>query len=139
MATLRLDLVYFKNGRPIIVVEAKRRPIPPEFRAPVLEQLRMYSLRLKSEWSLLIDPESARIYKGEALNESAAEIATARVLEAAGIERTDAVGEALLLLAVRRWLARIAEGSEIGTDGLPREFIEAVRDTEEYAQEYALA
>ena len=140
MPQMVADLVLLKEGRPIIVVEAKGRPIPPAFHDAVREQIRFYAQRTESRWSVLVDPASMRVYKGSAVDAPVVEMPTIELLKAVGIGSEYRVGEQLLLTAVDRWLRTLADPSSTGKHD-PRlyELADDMQSVDEVTAEFAIA
>jgi hypothetical protein len=134
---LQADLTLLKHGRPVVIVEAKGRVIPLEFRLPVLEQLRSYARAARAKWSVLVDPEMARIYQGIPDDEPAVEILSSQILATTGLSDVRIVGAAVLLLAIQRWLEEMAENRREDYDQLPAAFVRAVRGVDEFVSNAA--
>ncbi len=101
MSSTTADLVLLQDGHPVIIVEAKSRPIPHDFERAVREQVRMFAGHTGSQWSILIDPVTTMIFQGERTHEPLATIPTEEIIELADLS-SKIVGERLLLIAVRR-------------------------------------
>lgn len=95
------DLLLSKEGRPIVVVEAKARPISPDFEPAVSRQLEAYSTEIGTRWALLVDPKNTRIFR---LNQPIAVLSTEEILGQAFPIQPSIIGEQTLLIAVDRWL-----------------------------------
>lgn len=100
-----------ERGDPIVVVEAKGRPIPQLFSEIRRLQIEMSVRDTRSTWSLLIDPVSARIEQHTGSTAERVQIPTAEILSAAGLSDTDVVGRQVLLLAAERWLRSLRTSS----------------------------
>jgi hypothetical protein len=137
MVTSVADLVLLEQDRPVVLVEAKGRPTPPEFRRAVLVQLQDYATRLNSSWSLLVDPETARIFRGDNLSEPVVTIPTERIVRDASPPDFKVIGERTLLQAIERWLHGLAEYSSLLNDyPALRELAQDIRRTEEWIRDY---
>lgn len=125
----RPDLVIVKQGRPVAVVEAKGRPIPPSFQNAVRHQLRRYVDEAQSRWSILADPEHTRIFRDQELERPWTTLATAEVLAAANIRRGAVIGERVLVDAVDRWVRALSSDHEmLARHPELREFVQDVSD-----------
>ena len=105
-----------------------------------MDQLRSYVRATGSTWSILADPNTIRIFRDEGMDTPVAEIPTASVLEAVGASDVRYVGEAVLLIALRRWLENFINSTNNGfkvADEL-REFVAAVRETNRFEAEYSI-
>ena len=100
----RADLVVFKQGQPVAVVEAKARPVSPPFQQAVLRQLRTFATHTGSRWSILVDPDRMAIFRGTDMTQPWVSLSTREVLLPSSISRSGVVGERVLLEAVDRWL-----------------------------------
>src|SRR5262245_23828589 len=98
------DLVVLKQGRPVAVVEAKARPVPPSFQQAVLHQLRNFAAHTGSRWSILVDPENVTIFRGTNVDRPWITLSTGELLRPTTLSRSGVVGERVLLEAVDRWL-----------------------------------
>lgn len=128
------DLVALKQGRPLLLVEAKGRPVEGEFWEPVQEQMRELAKLSGSDWFVLADPDTIRIYEGADLRK-VAEIPTEDVLAATGISRPEFLGQRLLLVALDRWLPTISNADALGLE----KFAKAIREADEFVTEYRVA
>lgn len=135
----RVDLVLLRQGHPVVVVEAKAHPVPPDFREAVLEQLRLYAMRTNSEWLLAVDPHSALIYSRDSIGVPVAKITTSEIVESAGLPGVTDVGESVLVIAVDRWLRSLPTSAQV-LKRYPElsEFVEALREVDESVREFAL-
>jgi type I site-specific restriction endonuclease len=100
----RADLVVFKRGQPIAVVEAKARPVSPRFQQAVLRQLRTFATDTGSRWSILVDPDRLTIFRGTDMTQPWVSLSTGEVLRPTTFSRSGVVGERVLLEVVDRWL-----------------------------------
>lgn len=125
---IKPDLVFLKQGKPIAVVEAKGRPVPPSFQNAVRQQLLSYVTATSSPWSILVDPEQTTIFRSYEVNRPWTTLSTGEVLQTAAI-RSEAVGERVLLEAVIRWVHGLSRHREI-LDRHPelREFVKDLSD-----------
>jgi hypothetical protein len=133
------DLVLLQQGRPVVVVEAKGRSVPADFRHAALEQLRVFAERTSSQWALLVDPDFALIYSTGRMDVPLAKIPTSEVIESAGLAMVENVGESILLIAVDRWLRSLPKSARL-PERYPElsDFVSALRDVDESVREFAL-
>jgi hypothetical protein len=134
----RADIVVLDQGNPRVVVEAKGRRIRDEFTAPVLAGLRTLVAQTQSEWSLLADPDRVMIFRGVDLAPFAT-LDTSALLSSVGLGNVTHVGEAVLLIALDRWLRQIQRHGLVLEDPALRDFARAVQETDEVASEYLVA
>jgi hypothetical protein len=139
MATDVADLVLLEDGHPVILVDAKRSPAPPEFRSAVAARLQDLTTRLNSSWSLLVDPETARVYRGDNLEDPVATIPTERIVRDASPPDFAVIGQRTLLQAIERWLQRLTVESSL-VDSYPalHDLAQDIARTEEWIRDYAL-
>ncbi len=130
------DLVLLEHGQPLVVVEAKARPVPRAFKSSVLAQLRYFASKTGSRWSLLADPETIRIYQEPELDQPVAEIATQDLLRTVGLSSVEVVGEGVLLMALDRWFKAIAGNGKSGLTPALSDFAHAVRGADETVREF---
>ncbi len=111
----RPDLVILKEGRPLVVVEAKARPIPRRFEDAVLRQLGTYATTCSTPWSILVDPEKTTIFRSEDMTRPWTVLSTGELLQATDFPQSSVVGERVLLRAVDRWVHGLPTRREILT------------------------
>jgi Type I restriction enzyme R protein N terminus (HSDR_N) len=107
----KADLVALREGKPLVVVEAKRRPVPPSFREAVLQQLKDYGEATQSRWLLLADPRSVDIYRNDELEGPKATLDTREILDSTELSSVSIIGESILLLAIERWMRALRQSS----------------------------
>jgi len=131
------DLVLLQQGRPVVVVEAKGRSVPADFREAALEQLRVFAERTSGQWSLLVDPDFALIYSSGSMDVPLARIPTSEIIESAGLATIESVGESILLIAVDRWLRSLPTSARL-LERYPElsDFVSALRDVDESVREF---
>ncbi|CCF84211.1 hypothetical protein [Nitrolancea hollandica] len=136
MSSTIADLVLLQDGHPVVVVEAKPRPIPPDFERAVRAQVRMFAGQTGSQWSILADPVTTMIFQGEHTNEPLATIPTKEIIESADLH-LEIVGERLLLIAIRRWLRSLPQEEQF-LKRFPElaGFVQTVRHGDEFASDY---
>lgn len=134
------DLALLQDGRPLIIVEAKARSIPPAFRRAVLQQLRQSAERSHSTWSLLVDPESVHIYSTANMDAPVATIATRDITELTGLAAAvDVWGERMLLAGVDRWLRRLPNSKDfLKLHPELRNFLETLSAVDDFATEFRI-
>jgi hypothetical protein len=133
----KADLVAMHEGRPLVLVEAKGRPVPESFRNAVLEQLKSYGAATQSRWLLLADPRSIDIYRQDALDAPQATLATDEIVESAALSKVSSIGERILLLAIERWLRELGQGPHF-TSKHPelRDFVHDVAEADDFVREF---
>src|SRR5262245_15343614 len=98
------DLVVLKQGRPVAVVEAKARPVPPSFQQASLNPLRNFSADTGSRLSNLVGSEDVTNFRGTNVDRALITLSTGELLRPTTLSRSGVVGERVLLEAVDRWL-----------------------------------
>lgn len=139
MRTIEPDLVLLKDGRPVVLVEAKGRALAPESLRTALSQLSSYASATHSEWAILIDPEVTRVFLAARIPETAVVIPTRRILAEADLGSVSTIGEAVLVLATQRWLETLSERSDSEPADLPQAFLLAIQGADEYASMFTRA
>ena len=107
------DLLLIKDGRPLVVVEAKTRPISPDFESAVCQPLQAYSTEIGSRWALLIDPKAARIFHD---NKPVETLSTEEILGKPGKPLASGprvIGEQTLLIAADQWLHELPHRDDV--------------------------
>ncbi len=132
-----IDLVALQGGRPLVAVEAKSRPVPDDFRGPVLEQLREGLEATQSRWAVLAAPDRVEFYRHDDLEQPRASIPSEEILRAAGLEDSPVVGEALLTTAMERWLQRLRSDHAFGARyPALKDFFELARRADDVVRDF---
>jgi hypothetical protein len=139
MRVLKADLVLFAEGRPLLLVEAKSGLIPARLHATAIEQLRSLAERVRPAWTMLIDPETARIFRGVDVDHVYGSIPTSEIVALAGLGDVSTLGEYTLRLAVERWMQAVAAGSTSQSCGSLADFMADLKRIDDAIQEYAIA
>ena len=105
----RADLVAFREGRPIVVVEAKGRPVQARFHRPVVEQLSTFSTSVNSPWLFLVDPQTTQVFRSIDGTRPVATISTREILQEEMPNQMNVIGEKTLLFAFDRWLLSLPQ------------------------------
>lgn len=135
-----IDLVALQGGRPLVAVEAKSRPVPDDFRGPVLEQLREGLEATQSRWAVLAAPDRVEFYRHDDLEQPRASIPSEEILRAAGLEGVAAVGKGILTLAMKRWFGQL-QSEHAFSDRYPSlaEFFETARRADSVIEDFGAA
>lgn len=139
MRVLKADLVLFAGGRPLLLVEAKSRLIPEWLHSAAIEQLRSLAERLRPAWTMLIDPETARIFRGVEVDNVYGSIPTHEIVELARLGDVLTLGEHTLRLAVERWVQAVAAADTSQSCGSLADFMADLKRIDDAVQEYAIA
>jgi hypothetical protein len=106
-------MVLGSEGRPVVAVEAKSRPVPDNYESVVREQAGMYTSETGTPWAVVIDPANIRVFRAGDGASPVMMLSTEEALRAAFPERRPPViGEQLLLFVVPRWLHGLAGDRE---------------------------
>lgn len=130
---LRPDLLFTKAGQPVVVVEAKARPVSREFEIPVRQQLKRFSVSTGSPWALLVDPKDTWLFHSRDMEHPVTRLSTEDFLGEAFPARPhgtrpQAIGEQVLLLAVNRLVPQLQTR---------RDFLRRHPELQEFAREVA--
>jgi hypothetical protein len=133
----KADLVALHEGRPLVLVEAKGRPVSADFRNAVLQQLKSYGEATQSRWLLLADPQSVDIYRQDALDAPQATLATKEIVESAELSGVATIGGRILLLAIERWLRALGQAPHF-TRNHPelKDFVHDVAGADDFVREF---
>ena len=103
----RPDLVVFREGRPVAVIEAKARPVQPAFHEPVVRELHDFSTSVSSPWVLLVDPEKTEVFRSGDVTRPVVTLSTGEILESDTTFRPSVIGEQTLLFVLDKWLQEL--------------------------------
>lgn len=95
-------MIFSREGRPVVAVEAKARPLSRDFERTVKRQLGSYSTEIGTPWVLLVDPENTYVFRSQEMDQPVARLSTAEVLGEAFSDRPNAIGEQIILVALDR-------------------------------------
>src|SRR5204863_4471277 len=104
--------VRSRDGKTIIVVEAKSTPVEGQWNEVIREQLRTYATEVNSPWSLVIDPDRTLIFRSAEMGHPLANLSTSEVVEATQFKPSPVWGERTLLMLVDRWLRELPRRNE---------------------------
>jgi hypothetical protein len=124
------DMMFSRFGKPVLVVEAKGRPVTRDFEPIVRRQLNAYSTETGAPWAILVDPQDTWIFKSHH-TEPIARLATTDVLGEALSDRPTIVGEQVILIALDRVVPNLKDrGDFLRRHPELREFADAVAGAE---------
>jgi hypothetical protein len=108
----RPDLVVLRDGRPVLVAEAKGRAIEEPYHESVVRQLQAYSTSVNSPWALLADPQKTEIYRGIDFTRPVVTFSTGEILGDEVPRHSTVIGERTLVYVLDRWLSEIPRRRE---------------------------
>jgi hypothetical protein len=136
---IRPDLIVSKDGKPLVVVEAKGRKVGKEFRGAVKRQLQEYARLTGAEWAILADPGHVYIYRADSFEHPTGSLGI-REIRPREDRLREPLGEHGVLLAVERWLHKISQpGTDLGrTKPELKDLADSLAGSDQYSFEYGL-
>lgn len=133
----RPDLVLYRDGKPIAIVEAKARRVSEPYRKAVLHQLKTAARYVKTPWSILVDPHQTLIFREDDMDHPLVTLPTRDVLNNSDFSGSRIIGERVLVRAVDQWLRNLQHRHELapGPPGL-QEFLEDLGERFTHREEW---
>jgi hypothetical protein len=132
-----IDLVALQGGRPLAVVEVKRRPIPPEFHRVVIRRLRSHVEATQSQWALLADPQSVEFYRQGQWETPQIKLDTERIVEQATPVRPEFIGRRVLTHVLECWMRMLGQRPQLALDyPALADFIHDIAGADDFVEEY---
>ena len=109
---MRADLAFLRGEQPLVLVEAKGRPLPDRLANGMVSRLLNLAARTTARWLVISDPQAIRVYPITREGNPPGRVTTipiAAVRETINLTEAEGVwGDRALLFATELWLRLLA-------------------------------